>query len=300
MWGKVLSMSTLPQDHLKVFKSITKYSYVNRNELIKTFPEIYSKSKKGTYIPRICEPLDFRLKVRKGNLILKNKFHVDVKDSTRYKSKCGIPQGTPISACLSNIYMLDFDKIINEKISEVGGMYRRYSDDIIIVIEPKYRGLINDLIQKELINSHLTLNCSKTEVVEFSVDLDGSLQGYDLNGNKTKLQYLGFEFSGKEIYIRSSSMSRYHSRLSSKIRESLKAAYGKRSKGNHVFKKKLYNRYTIKGKRNFITYAHKAAKEMKSDTIRKQYKNNFLKVTKKFEEKKLKYEEDKKPNRILK
>jgi hypothetical protein len=43
----------------------------------------------------------------------------------------GIPQGTPISAALSNAYMMPLDKRIVEARGSVGGLYRRYSDDIL-------------------------------------------------------------------------------------------------------------------------------------------------------------------------
>jgi Reverse transcriptase (RNA-dependent DNA polymerase). len=50
------------------------------------------------------------------------------------ESKKGIPQGTSISAVLANVYMIDFDKKVCALLKNLGGMYRRYSDDFIIVI----------------------------------------------------------------------------------------------------------------------------------------------------------------------
>ena len=46
----------------------------------------------------------------------------------------GIPQGSPISGTLANIYMLEIDKIIAEYIDNLNGYYIRYSDDFIIII----------------------------------------------------------------------------------------------------------------------------------------------------------------------
>ena len=45
-----------------------------------------------------------------------------------------IPQGSSISAVLANIYMIEADKKINEYVVSLGGMYRRYSDDFIVVV----------------------------------------------------------------------------------------------------------------------------------------------------------------------
>ena len=46
----------------------------------------------------------------------------------------GIPQGSPISALLANVYMLDIDKKIYEIVTGHNGMYMRYSDDFIIIL----------------------------------------------------------------------------------------------------------------------------------------------------------------------
>ncbi|OAB33137.1 hypothetical protein PMSD_15605 [Paenibacillus macquariensis subsp. defensor] len=46
----------------------------------------------------------------------------------------GVPQGSAISAVLSNIYMLDFDKIVNDNVTEKNGLYMRYSDDFIVIL----------------------------------------------------------------------------------------------------------------------------------------------------------------------
>lgn len=49
-------------------------------------------------------------------------------------SGIGIPQGSLISAILSNVYMIDFDQELAETIFGFKGFYRRYSDDFIVVI----------------------------------------------------------------------------------------------------------------------------------------------------------------------
>ncbi|QHT59337.1 hypothetical protein GXP70_04700 [Paenibacillus lycopersici] len=49
----------------------------------------------------------------------------------------GIPQGTAISEVLANVYAIEFDEVINTYVTGLGGIYRRYSDDIIVVIPIK-------------------------------------------------------------------------------------------------------------------------------------------------------------------
>lgn len=46
----------------------------------------------------------------------------------------GIPQGSPISGMLANLYMLEVDKNINELVKAYCGFYMRYSDDFMVVL----------------------------------------------------------------------------------------------------------------------------------------------------------------------
>lgn len=50
------------------------------------------------------------------------------------KNRLGIPQGTTVSEILANIYMIVFDEFVANLIENYHGLYRRYSDDFIIVI----------------------------------------------------------------------------------------------------------------------------------------------------------------------
>ncbi|MGB5989289.1 MAG: antiviral reverse transcriptase Drt2 [Marinifilaceae bacterium] len=299
MWCKVLDVSKLPNDHFKVFKSLTKYSYVVKKDLENEFPFLIKKRDKGDFIDLICTPKEFRSRVRGNSLIRNNCNKIKLKDSEREGELCGILQGSPLSACLSNIYMLEFDVLINKIVSDVGGLYRRYCDDIIIVVDSENGDKIKKQVQDKIRLFHLEINNSKTEVTKFIFDKVGELRGYDNNHKYRNLQYLGFEFNGQNTYIRSSSMSRYNRRMSAMIRKNLKAAYGSKSIGNKVFKKKLYERYSDVGKRNFITYAERASEYMQSSTIKKQCRNSLKKVVDRFHDKKNKFELEKKPKKIM-
>lgn len=50
------------------------------------------------------------------------------------KESYGMVQGSAISSVMSNIYMIKFDKLVNDIVTSNNGIYRRYSDDIIIII----------------------------------------------------------------------------------------------------------------------------------------------------------------------
>lgn len=72
--------------------------------------------------------LDGVKNIRHAGLIVGNQATL-----ARPKRRKGIPQGTPISAALANVYMLHFDKRINDAVKPLKGIYRRYSDDMIVV-----------------------------------------------------------------------------------------------------------------------------------------------------------------------
>lgn len=286
MWALTLNEARLPEDHFSVYRSITSYTTVQKERVESEFG-IPAKREAGIRIVRICSPKDFREKIRASGMIEKNPFTNKVKGSTRFGKICGIPQGSPISACLSNIYMIEFDVEINKMIGDLGGLYRRYCDDIVVIVKIEDTVKVKDAILKTIVDYHLEINDSKTEVTYFKDD-GGKLKGFDkaiAPAKERNMQYLGFEFNGDNAYIRASSLSRYYRRMTARIRENLKAAYGHNSIGSKIFKKKLYNRYTEKGERNFISYAERAYEYMESKTIKNQIKNSKNKVKKKLAQK---------------
>ncbi|KKN52214.1 hypothetical protein LCGC14_0614770 [marine sediment metagenome] len=123
-WADLLGHSKLPDDHYAVFRSLTRSSKVNRDDLYKALGVSKQNPKRDR--ARICTPTDFRNIVRGSGMIKNN------------PNPFGIPQGTPISALLSNIYMFDFDREINEIVSETGGYYFRYCDDMLFIIPKEF------------------------------------------------------------------------------------------------------------------------------------------------------------------
>lgn len=258
MWAKVLGKSILPNDHFAVYKSITSFSTVDKGELYKEFGIAIHNPKNSRN--RVCNPKDFRNRVRKNKLIKKN------------KSPFGIPQGSPISAILSNIYMLDFDKTIKEYVDNIGGSYYRYCDDMMIIIHPEKRDKTISYITSEILKLKLTINEKKTEISNFS--LTGGKQKSD-----RPLQYLGFTFDGERILIRSAAFARFSAKMKGGVklaqRTCEKRNIIRQEKGlaeRDLYKRKIYERYSHLGKQNFLTYGYRAADEMGSKSIKKQLK----------------------------
>lgn len=312
-WLKVLKETNvinedgLPIDQYKVFRSLTNYSYSNKNSILKHFNiNLKKKKRRGEYwqtlldlIPDDLAVKDFKDKfnlLRKRKLIVKNKPKKD-------GSLAGIPQGSSMSATLANLYLIDFDQYINHLASEKGFIYRRYCDDLLVICPSEIAGELEKIVEEKIKNDYkVEIQTRKTEKIEFRQNSKGMIRGFnrkrieeesvDITAeNEEKyyksLQYLGFEFNGQAITIRASSLSRYFRKMKGRITKTVMMARGKNSKSYTIFRKQLYGRYTHLGKSNFLSYAYKASSKtyknsegdtkegMDSPAIRRQLKAHF-------------------------
>ncbi len=257
-WCNILNIKVLPKDHYKVYKSITKFSTVNRDAVYELF-NISKSNPKSNSRKRICLIKEFRDSVRDKKLI---KTNVTTK---------GIPQGSPISALLSNIYMIDFDEKMKKYVDSFDGKYYRYCDDILIVAPLDKKDEVESFVIDKSKDLNITLNPDKTEKREFKC-IGGKLK------SDKPIQYLGFIFDGEKIFIRPSSISRYYQKMkksvsiSKKSRDKINIIRVKKSKASKaLYKKKLYEKYSHLGKSNFVTYGLRSKNKMgNSLTIKKQ------------------------------
>lgn len=228
IWCKLLGQHELPRDHYSIFKAITKYSYVDRNELYERLGYIKrtNDNTKSVYttpfrdIPRqICSPKDFREKIcghggKYESLVHKNR---DV---------FGIPQGSPISDLLANAYLLNFDMEINNFTLGRGGIYRRYCDDIFIAIPgTKDTSQEISLFVKSCINQQgekLEIKDAKTSAVRFTSNGENRFTCISGKG-KNGLEYLGFRFDGRKVYLKDSTLSRFHRKIIYSARHEVRA-----------------------------------------------------------------------------
>ena len=215
IWRDLLGVDLLPEDHFAVYQAITKYSYVDREELYKELgfigPKVVGGGLGVGYLRRwdeiptqLCTPAQLRgiIKRRKlaGRPIL----------STN-DSPVGIPQGAPISDVLANMNLLHFDKAISNYVLKKKGFYRRYSDDIIVILPAEESGsrVLGKLrLELSKAGSNLQIKNSKVSVVDFDIGSPSPfrwLQGSGKNG----LEYLGFRFDGESIYLRDKTVSNF-------------------------------------------------------------------------------------------
>ncbi|WP_040266568.1 antiviral reverse transcriptase Drt2 [Pseudomonas rhodesiae] len=269
-WQKLIDRPSLPDDHFAVFKSLTRFSFVDREEVYSALGISKNNPKNGRQ--RICEPHQFRSAIRGAGLVETNSIGK------------GIPQGSPISALLSNIYMMDFDEKLYSYVENHGGSYFRYCDDILLIVPLAKEAEAIQFVDDEVAAIKLEVQKTKTEVCRFKKTAKGFR-------SDRALQYLGFIFDGENIYLRSSSLARYQERvnrgLSIATLSMLKVNTARIARGQlprSIFLRKLHSRYSYLGRRNFISYGYRAARIMNSKSIRKQLKPLWGRLRKKIED----------------
>lgn len=258
-WCALLRVDRLPADHFAVFRSLTKWSSVDKESLYAILG-VSIHNPRRTCRHRLCDPETFRTRVRGRNLIRRN------------ETALGIPQGTPISALLSNIYMLEFDVAVQAQVSALGGAYYRYCDDILVIVPTGDKRRMMEFIDDAIRGVQLVINDKKTCVSRFSCGPAGLAADH-------ALQYLGFTFDGQRILIRSAALARYSEKMKKAVRLAKKTA-AKRNlalaeageEPRPLYRKQIYTRYSHLGRRNFLRYGYRAAVIMKSRAIRKQLK----------------------------
>lgn len=236
----VLGVDRLAPDWFKVFRSMTQYSWVEIESLAERVDFELAKP------PRpLCSAGDFRVKIRGDGGAFSKILNTNLKGY-------GIPQGSPISAVLSNIYMMEFDRACARFVESLGAFYKRYSDDIILVCRPGQQKLIVDFVTQEIskLGPSMKISAEKTEISEFKGAADGGLIC------DRPVTYLGLTFDGNHTRLRHRTVSRYYRRMSYAARHTAKAAA--RAGSRKVFMRKLYRELTHLGKQNFYSYAKRA------------------------------------------
>lgn len=155
----VIGENALDEADYAIYKNITKFAYIEADDI---------ESEKGT-LRKNMRKLDKYFETEEFHDLKKKSLHKNNKD---YQ----IPQGSSISAVYANVYMVDFDKKINDYVTTHKGMYRRYCDDIIIVIPMTYEEMKNG---------------ENEEIAKFVYKIRDSIPNLELNEDKTEHFYYG-------------------------------------------------------------------------------------------------------------
>lgn len=220
-WQKLLNVDRLPDDHFAVFRSITQYKYVDRNQAFVALG--YSRFEDGvpryvvdpeTIPTRLCTPAQYRDAIVSGGLV------------KRHTDEFGIPQGTPISDVLANLFLIDFDVAMQEYAVGRGAVYMRYCDDILLVLPGDGRAARSACIfaarKIKEAGAELSINRNKTEVVCYSGNPDNRCYTLSINKGTTRrfrkspnegISYLGFRFDGSSVYLRNSTVANLRGKI---------------------------------------------------------------------------------------
>lgn len=251
---QVLGCASLSDDDYAVFKNITKYHYIDRDCLEPEDSAGDSQAgKKRPPYPRVGQ-----LKARG--------IEIKTNPGKHGNPAIGIVQGAPISAVLSNIYMIDFDRDMKAFCDRIGGFYRRYSDDILIICHGSREREVHNYLQSLVVREKLELQDEKFERYDF--------QGSPRDGAEKGINYLGIHIRNGSVGLREATLARQHRKMRWAIRREKLRAYERAERGEstQIYTNKLRKRFSyltkkIEGgyrtQRNFSSYARHCAEVFK-------------------------------------
>lgn len=269
----------------KVLNSITKYSYISNDYLLKSIYQLRNSrfkkrltlkdrknisknsNKKEVCLCSMDEFNKIKRNEKNGNK-QKNQFDEPVKSIKLINSNSeifGIPQGTSISGLLANVYMKDFDLRVNYFAKQNNAIYKRYSDDIIIICPTELKESFIEKMKYEISTIKLEIKSSKTNISDFN-------NFSEIN----ELSYLGLNYNGVKITIRGGTLSKYYSRLLNYKNYKKKKSINKEVPRGLVFKKFGLSKNQL----TFISYAKLVYKKTNSKHVLKQIKK-YKKILKK-------------------
>lgn len=309
-WKQILSCDKMEEDVYAVYKSVTSYSYILENELFDLFKNRIICDKPTGYKERKIKCIHY-MRDKKALAFCHRSSIREIHDAklirTRpksHKGKVGIPQGLPISAILANVYMSFFDKEIACDINSFDGLYRRYSDDIIIVCPIQYGSFWKEWVMNKIADVNLEIQPQKTNLFNFNLGQNGIICSHEIKGTNKVLEYLGFSFDGNKKLLKHSGLGHYYYRMAKSVARSKRNAISIQNKTHGLtFKNQLLKRFSHIGARkhkilkrsnknqsffsclngkhshgNFTTYARKASDIMNEPAILGQLKRNKYKL----------------------
>lgn len=244
---KITDVEKIDDSFYKVFRSLTAYKYIEQSDFLSK--KIKTKTRGNRYAI---------YKTLKG-IVGEN------------KTNKGIPQGSPISGLLANIYLIDFDNEI--KLSFPSVFYRRYSDDLVFVCTKNEKEELLKFIYKKIKEFLLSINAGKSFISYFKkekgkVVCEKVNNGLDEKLGRDYVDYLGLEFSGENTFFRKNTIQKLKYKQEEKTKDKLFNTQSQERRKPKKLKTKI--------RKNGNDYFQRATKIVNSPGIRKQ----VLKVAK--------------------
>lgn len=291
---KLLSVDKLSDDIYVVFKSMTKFSKCKLEDILH-----FRGLKKTSSSIKVLNTRESVMSVEEFRSFKKKYL---IKNENDY----GIPQGSSLSGIFSNVYMMNFDLMMKALAFKNNGIYRRYSDDFIMIIpdvDVDESKLIVEQLKEIVIQiPKLTLEKDKTRIYiydEESISDITSKINPEVKEVKNIINYLGFSFDGKDVWIRDKTLGKYNVRMRRKV-DGIERHNRMTRKNNRISLDQLYEKYSKKGLRkgkrsgNFISYVRNARRVYKDEKrIADVEKNHMRNIAKAIKQKKEKYAKDK-------
>ena len=198
--------------------------------------------------------------------------------------------------------MIDFDERLNKFTQNNNGLYRRYSDDFIIVIpnvkEDEYINIAKNILNIVTSIPNLTLENKKTAFYQINQKTLTPLNNIlpEQVNESALLNFLGFSFDGENIKLRDKTITKYYYKLYNvidrQIRLELKREYNnpknrkdvKHRRRAIIKKKSRLGAKIINGKgTNFISYVKKSIRLFPNEKEISKVKDRSLnKISKRF------------------
>ena len=298
-WKKIMGFDVMPGDVYNVYKNIVKYSFIYETELFEHYKNNLISANGSR---KRCKSIRY---LRDKNIVAYcSKEEINIirdKGLIRQRKKnenVGIPQGLLISAILANVYMSEFDVAVKHVINKINGIYRRYSDDIIVVCPEAELENCKSFIINEISNVNLEIETHKTNSFVFRkkgseniecvhIEHDGS------ESTSKKLVYLGFSFDGNDVLLKDACVGKFYNKMHKWIDRGVYYGIHINNKTvGRMFEYKLIKKFTFAGAKthikrlrnseglfketgertygNFLTYVNKSAAVMDSGKIIRQ------------------------------
>jgi hypothetical protein len=256
----VLNVDRLSDDWYKVFRSVTKYSCIDLDKIAEFKNMSLREVRKSKRIANTTELHELKQYLKKN------------------KETFGIPQGSSISSTLSNVNLIKYDKELNNYVTSKNGLYRRYCDDLIVIMPDAYeKDLLNKFQYLNLSIPGLEVNDNKMQTFYYSD------QKIYCNGERSKIKYLGFEFDGSTVKIKERTITCFYLKAYRLIKGINKIS--ERHKRN-TYRRQFYKTFTHLGKKktkknrgNFLTYVDKCSHSLSEQDIKKQVASHWIRFS---------------------